>query len=122
MKREEAARYIGVDPGAFNALVETERMMKNAVLGVSICTVLAACQSGPNHSISHDLRRGMTEQQLSDASNGRVPERIIMRTCGTETPRPFPCKVYVYQGAPYERKLSVVFEDLDGQWKVAQWL
>jgi hypothetical protein len=49
-----------------------------------------------------------------------------MSTCGTETPKPFPCKVYVYDGAlrvdQYDRRLAVVFEDVGGHWVVTQWL
>jgi hypothetical protein len=49
-----------------------------------------------------------------------------MTTCGTETPKPFACKVFIYDGAlrggRYDRKLSVVLEDVGGQWKVSQWL
>jgi hypothetical protein len=103
------------------------------VLGLLICAALAACDSGYqslkrpiNGSIAHDLQRGMTEQQLSEVSSGRVPNRIIISTCGTETANPFPCKVYVYErglrAGQYDRKLSVVLEDFGGQWKVSQWL
>ena len=49
-----------------------------------------------------------------------------MKTCGAETPMPFVCKVYVYEGSPragqYGPKLSVVLEDVRGQWIVTQWL
>ena len=68
---------------------------------LALCTALAACgdsepastrpQSG---SISNALQKGMTEQQVSDVSN-RLPDRIIMSTCGTETPKPFACKFSV---------------------------
>ena len=93
-----------------------------AALGVSTCIALAACGSGQPNPISPDLQRGMSEQQLTEVSSRRVPDRIIMTTCGTETPKPFPCKVYVYDGAgPFGRKLSVVLEDYAGQWKVSQW-
>ena len=60
---------------------------------------LAACDSNtsarpPNGSISDALQRGMTEQQVAELSNNRVPDRVIMKTCGTETSAPFPFKVY----------------------------
>jgi len=42
---------------------------------------------------------GMTEQQVAEVSNNRVPDRVVMTTCGTETPKPFACKVFVYEGA-----------------------
>ena len=49
-----------------------------------------------------------------------------MRTCGTETPKPFPCKVFVYEGGlrngVYAPGQSIVFEDVRGQWVVSQWL
>ena len=90
---------------------------------------LAACGSNaaaPNGSITSALKPGMTEQQVAEVSNNRVPDRVVMTTCGTETPKPFACKVYVYDGAlrggQYDRKLSVVLEDVRGQWKVSQWL
>jgi len=96
-----------------------------------LCIAFAACDGKEsarplNGSISGALQRGMTEQQVTEVSSNRVPDRIIMSTCGTETPKPFPCKVYVYDGAlrvgQYDRKLSVVFEDVGGHWVVTQWL
>ena len=96
-----------------------------------LCIALAACDGNesahpPNRSISGALQRGMTEQQVTEVSSDRVPDRVIMKTCGTETPKPFACKVFVYDGGlrtgPYDRKLSVVFEDVGGHWIVTQWL
>jgi hypothetical protein len=64
---------------------------------------LAGCDSNTsnlalNGSITSSLKPGMTEQQMAEVSN-RGPDSVVMRTCGTETPMPFPCKVYVYDGA-----------------------
>jgi hypothetical protein len=96
-----------------------------------LCIASAACEGSQsarpsNGSISDALQRGMTEQQVTEVSGNRVPDRIIMTTCGTATPRPFPCKVFVYDGGlrtgQYNRKLSVVFEDIGGHWIVTQWL
>ena len=91
--------------------------------------VLAACESNaapPHGSITGALQPGMTEQQMAEITNNRVPDRVVMATCGTETPRPFACKVFVYEGVlragQYDPKLSVVLEDVGGQWKVSQWL
>ena len=90
---------------------------------------LAACESNaaiPSGSITGALKPGMTEQRMAELSNNRVPDRVMMTTCGTETPKPFACKVFVYEGAlragQYDPKLSVVLEDVRGQWKVSQWL
>jgi len=56
----------------------------------------------------------------------QVPDRIIMRTCGTATSQPFPCKVHVYRKGlwvgRYGSEVAVVFEDVRGQWVVSQWL
>ncbi|MPZ36159.1 MAG: hypothetical protein GEV13_35270 [Rhodospirillales bacterium] len=72
------------------------------------------------------LTEGMTEQQVVEVSNNRVPDRVIRRTCGNETAAPFPCKIYVYGGTwregLYHPKLSVVFEEVRGKWLVSQWL
>ncbi len=96
--------------------------MVKAALGIVAPIALAACGSG-HPALSRDLQRGMNEQQLAEVDGGRVPDRIIMRICGAETPKPYPCKVYVYEGTGrFDRKLSVVLEDVGGQWKVAQWL
>ena len=92
---------------------------------LSIAAV-AACDDNTrplNGSITSALKSGMTEQQVAEVSNNRVPDRVVMTTCGTETPKPFACKVFVYEGAgQYDPKLSVVLEDVRGQWKVSQWL
>ena len=88
------------------------------------CLGLGACDS----SLTGDrpLQRGMTEQEVAELKGKQVPDRIIMRTCGTETPKPFPCKVHVYERGlwvgRYNPELSVVFEDVRGQWVVSQWL
>jgi hypothetical protein len=96
-----------------------------------LCIAMAACDGKefarpPNGSISGALQRGMTEQQVSEVSTNRVPDRVVMSTCGTETGAPFACKVFVYEGGfragQYDRKLSVVFEDVRGHWIVTQWL
>jgi hypothetical protein len=95
-----------------------------------LSSALAACDGGqsarpPNGSILGALQRGMTEQQVTEVSN-RVPDRVVMSTCGTQTPKPFACKVFVYEGGlragQYDPKLSVVFEDVRGNWRVTQWL
>jgi len=85
---------------------------------------LAGCTHGVTPP-SVAVRQGMTEQQVMEASN-RPPDRVIERTCGNETAAPFSCKVYVYDGAwrdgRYQRRLSVVFEEVRGRWLVSQWL
>lgn len=88
---------------------------------------LAACESNaaiPSGSITGALKPGMTEQQVAEVANNRVPDRVLMTTCGADTPRPFACKVLVYEGVlragQYDPKLSVVLEDVGGQWKVSQ--
>ena len=100
-----------------------------AVRPLLCVAALAGCDSNTstrplNGSITSVLKPGMTEQQV--AGNNRVPDRVVMKTCGTETPMPFACKVYIYEGAlragQYDPKLSVVLEDVGGQWKVSQWL
>jgi len=72
------------------------------------------------------VQRGMTERQVVEVSDNQVPDRIIERICGNETAAPFPCKIYVYEGAwrdgRYHPKLSIVFEKAGGQWLVGQWL
>jgi len=68
----------------------------------------------------------MTEQQVIEASNNRLPDRVIDRTCGNETAAPFACRIYVYEAAwregRYRPKQSVVFEQIRGRWLVSQWL
>ena len=102
-----------------------------ALVPVLCIAALTACDSNTSHrslngSITSALKSGMTEHQVAEVSNSRVPDRVVMKTCGTETPKPFACKVYVYEGAlragQYDPKLSVVLEDVRGQWIVTQWL
>jgi hypothetical protein len=91
---------------------------------------LGACDSTPSmramSSLTGALKPGMTEQQVAEVSNNRAPDRVVMATCGTDTPKPFTCKVFVYDGmrraGQYDPKLSVVLEDVGGKWKVSQWL
>ena len=103
-----------------------------AMLAMLASTALLACDSGnaaykglPNSSIPAVLQRDMTEQQVTEVTRNRVPDRIAMTTCGTATQKPFDCKAYVYDRAlrsgQYEPKLTVIFEKVSGQWKVSQW-
>jgi len=89
-----------------------------------LALALAAC-SQPFRVLG-GLRPGMTEQQVVEVSNNRVPDRVVQRTCGNETAAPFACKIYVYEGTwregRYHPKLSVVFEVVRGRWLVSQWL
>jgi hypothetical protein len=102
-----------------------------AMLLVLCIAALAACDSNTSHrplngSITSSLKPGMTEQQVAEVSSNRVPDRVVMKTCGTETSKPFACKVYVYdealQAGRYDPKFSLVLEDVRGQWIVTQWL
>jgi hypothetical protein len=99
-----------------------------AIYPLLCIAAMAACDGNThplNGSITSALKPGMTEQQVAEVSN-RVPDRVVMMTCGAETPKPFACKVFVYEGmlrvGQYDPKLSVVLEDVGGQWKVSQWL
>lgn len=98
---------------------------------IALFLMLAACDGSAvmrasNDPIARVLHRGMTESQVAEASNRRSPDRVIMRTCGTSTSTPFTCKVFVYDTAKQvegsDSSLWVVFEDVEGQWKVRQWL
>jgi len=87
------------------------------------CLGLAACDG----SLQGDrrLQRGMTEQEVTQLEGKQGPDRIIMRTCGTATAKPFPCKIHIYQRGLWGRygaETAVVFEDVRGQWVVTQWL
>jgi hypothetical protein len=88
------------------------------------CLGLAACDG----SLQGDrrLQRGMTEQEVTQLQGKQAPDRIILRTCGTATPQPFPCKVHVYRTGlrlgRYGSETAVVFEDVRGQWVVSRWL
>ena len=91
---------------------------------IMLALAVGAC-SQPDRS-SSPVKPGMTERQVAAASGNRVPDRIIQRVCGNETAAPFPCKIHVYEAAwrdgRYRPKLSVVFEEVRGQWLVSQWL
>jgi hypothetical protein len=102
-----------------------------AMYSLVCIAALAACDGttptlGLNGSITGALKQGMTEQQVAEVSNNRAPDRVVMTTCDAERPKPFACKVFVYEGvlraSQYDPKLSVVLEDVGGQWKVSQWL
>jgi len=54
------------------------------------CVGLAACDGGLQ--ADRRLQRGMTEQEVTQLEGKQVPDRIIMRTCGTETPNRFPAR------------------------------
>lgn len=72
------------------------------------------------------VQRGMTERQVVEVNDNRVPDRVIERICGNETAAPFPCKIYVYdeirRDGHYRPKISIVFEKAGDRWLVGQWL
>ena len=80
---------------------------------------LAACDGGLQGD--RPLQRGMSEQEVTQLQGKQPPDRIIMRTCGTATPNPFPCKVHVYRRGLWSES-AVVFEDVRGKWVVSRWL
>ena len=84
-----------------------------------VCLGLAACDGGM-HGDRH-LQRGMTEQEVAQLKGKQTPDRIIMRTCGTATSNPFPCKVHVYRRGLWAES-AVVFEDVRGKWVASRWL
>ena len=93
----------------------------------SLCLALVACDGGnsaspTNTTIRRSLKPGMTEQQVAQATNNRVPDRIAELKCGAETPAPFPCKAYIFDfSLKAGSKLTLVFERERGQWVVSQW-
>lgn|SRR5262249_19029227 len=106
--------------------------MKAAAVAMLCLAGLAACESGQrdgsnstyltNAAIFSALKPGMTEQQVVQVSHNRLPDRVIMQTCGLETPTPFPCKAYIYDlGLRAGAKLTVIFESVGGKWVVSQW-
>ena len=89
-----------------------------------LCLGLAACEGGLHGD--RRLQRGMSEQEVTQLEGKQVPDRIIMRTCGTATPQPFACKIHIYRrglwAGRFGSEVAVVFEDVRGQWVVSQWL
>jgi hypothetical protein len=103
---------------------KTHGVMRLFVLGLAV----GACSqpaSQPAKPVA-PLTKGMSEQQVVEAHDNRLPDRVIRRTCGNETPAPFACQIYVYESTwrdgRYHPKLSVVFEEVRGRWLVSQWL
>jgi hypothetical protein len=119
VEREGIARTLPTEVGA-TGVGRSHCVKRLVMLGVAV----AACSQPSQPAVP--LRAGMSEQQVVEASNNRVPDRVIARTCGNETAAPFPCKIYVYEGAwrggRYHPKVSVVFEEVRGKWLVSQWL
>lgn len=95
-------------------------MKRLLMLGLAV----GACSQPSKPAVA--LRAGMSEQQVVEVIDNRVPDRVVERTCGNETAAPFRCKIYVYEGirreGRYHPKLSVVFEKVQGKWLVSQWL
>jgi len=92
---------------------------------------VAGCDSntstGPlNDSITGALQRGMTEQQVAEVSNNRVLDRVVMKTCGTETADAIRLQGLRLRGGAAGRSVRLEaygrLEDIRGQWIVTQWL
>ena len=93
-----------------------------------LCLAVAACSqpASPPAQRGAPLMKGMSEQQVVEAQDDRMPDRVVRRICGNETPAPFPCQIYVYESTwrdgRFHPKLSVVFEEVRGKWLGSQWL
>jgi hypothetical protein len=103
-------------------------MMRVILLALALgaCSQAPTPPGGPKPAPAGALKPGMTERQVVEAGNNRVPDSVVQRTCGNETAAPSPCMIYVYERAPSESrcnpKLSIVFEKVGGRWLVTQWL
>jgi hypothetical protein len=103
-------------------------MMRVILLALALgaCSRAPTPPGGPKPTPAGALKPGMTERQVVEAGNNRVPDSVVQRTCGNETAAPSPCMIYVYERAPSESrcnpKLSIVFEKVGGRWLVTQWL
>ena len=69
-------------------------------------------------TLSRELNTGMTEEQVT-SKLGYPPQSVSMTMCGTETPEPWRCKEYKYEGIG---RLNIYFQQADdGMWRVNSW-
>ena len=95
----------------------------------AIFTILSGCDDRNSGLVaaSHNLRKGMTEQEAINAMQTQ-PTNVNMLTCGSTTPNPFSCKALTYV-SPFVPFLSVndpavyIFleQSPDGIWRVNSW-
>src|SRR4051794_29799541 len=81
---EGVARTLPADVG--NEALSPERshcMKRLLMLGFGV----GACSQASSPGVA--LRAGMSEQQVIEVSGNRPPDRVVERTCGTETAAPF---------------------------------
>jgi hypothetical protein len=84
------------------------------LLAACASVLLGSCED-PTSSLSKRLAVGMTEAQVSAL---RPPDRVTLQTCGSNTPKPWQCKVYQYGGA----SLWVAFREAEPDiWVVNSW-
>ena len=60
----------------------------------------------------------MTEDEVKHAL-GYSPNKVDLETCGGDTGRPFPCKVYQFGDS--NSGILVVFSNEDGKYRVILW-
>lgn len=69
-------------------------------------------------ALSLKLNQGMTMQQVISALGYR-PNSAEQDTCGTSTPQPWPCRIWIF-GNVYSQ-LRVYFANVNGVWMVNNW-
>jgi hypothetical protein len=79
----------------------------------------APCADADWGCFSARLGEDMTEREVTNTIGYR-PNKVEMETCGSQTPRPWACKVYTFGG--FYSRLTVFFHrDDDGTWIVNNW-
>ena len=89
--------------------------------------LVSACATDPYNNayyeFNYKIQQGMTESSLVTAFGYR-PSEINMQTCGTATPTPWQCKVYIYKisAYPIDKMLIIFFrQGENGSWIVNNW-
>jgi hypothetical protein len=65
------------------------------------------------------MRELMTEEQVMNAMGYR-PNKVEMKTCGSDTPHPWSCKKYTFGGS-YNSIMVLFQQDDEGNWVVNGW-
>lgn len=88
-----------------------------AACAATLVMVLGGCVNLSD--ASRKLNVGMTEKEVTTLV-GSEPQSVSVTTCGTNTGRPWQCKVYKYNNG-WGGLLLIHFQEVNEVWRVNDW-
>ena len=111
------------EPCSLSPVASAGRNPINPLYSLLCVAALTACESNafaPNGSITSALKPGMTEQQVAEISNNRVPDRVVVVTCGPKHPGRLPARFSFTRECSGPAVRCKAFRRFGGRWRAVE--